>query len=102
VAVSGSARLVGPVIRGVDREVADALIEAIEIDNPGADVMVEDRGGYVRIACPARCVVTRRSLESALGTEFRLAELERALAGFAGRMRFEGDDAVVWYLERED
>ena len=25
-----------------------------------------------------------------------------ALAGFAGRMRFDGDEAIVWYLERED
>jgi toluene monooxygenase system protein D len=80
---------------------AEALIEAIERDNPGAGVRVEDRGGYVRIGCRRRCVVTRRSLEDALGETVRLSELEPALAGFAGRMRFDGDDAIVWYLERE-
>jgi toluene monooxygenase system protein D len=98
---SESERLVGPVIRGIDRDIAEALIDAIERDNPGADLRVEDRGGYVRIGCPERCVVTRRSLEDALGETVRLAELEPALAGFAGRMRFDGDDAIVWYLERE-
>jgi toluene monooxygenase system protein D len=100
-ATNESEHLVGPVIRGVDHDMADALIEAIERDNPKAAVRVEDRGGYVRIGCPGRCVVTRRSLEEALGEPFRLSELEPSLASFAGRMRFEGDDAIVWYLERE-
>jgi len=31
-----------------------------------------------------------------------LAELEPALAGFAGRMRTVGDEVLEWYLERED
>jgi toluene monooxygenase system protein D len=100
--MSESERLVGPVIRGVNQDIAEALIEAIERDNPGTGVRVEDRGGYVRIGCPGRCVVTRRSLEDVLGETVRLSELEPALAGFAGRMRFEGDEAIVWYLERED
>jgi toluene monooxygenase system protein D len=37
-----------------------------------------------------------------LGRPFRLAELEPSLSGFAGRMRSEGDEALEWYLERED
>ena len=100
--MSQSERMVGPVVRGMDGDIAEALVAAIERDNPGADVRVEDRGGYVRISCPARCVVTRRSLEDVLGHAIRLSELEPALAGFAGRMRFDGDEAIVWYLERED
>ena len=39
--------LVGPVIRS--RELADAVIEAVEQDNPASVVTVLDRGGYVRI-----------------------------------------------------
>jgi toluene monooxygenase system protein D len=99
---SDSERLVGPVIRGVDQDIADALIEAIRKDNPDADVRVEDRHGYVRIACPGRCRVTRGSLEEALGEPMRLSELEPAMASFAGRMKLEGDQAIVWYLDRED
>ncbi len=39
-------KMVGPVIRGADADLADAVIEAIEADNPGAEVQVEDAGGY--------------------------------------------------------
>ncbi len=45
-------KMVGPVIRGADADLADAVIEAIEADNPGADVPVEDAGGYIRISVP--------------------------------------------------
>ncbi len=45
-------KMVGPVIRGADADLADAVIEAIEADNPGADVQVEDAGGYIRIGVP--------------------------------------------------
>jgi toluene monooxygenase system protein D len=56
----------------------------------------------VRIHVPQCCRVTRKSLEAALGRPFRLAELEPSLSGFAGRMRYHGDEALEWYLERED
>jgi toluene monooxygenase system protein D len=96
------ARLVGPVIRGVDRRIADAVVDAVIADNPEAEVSVEDHGGYVRISCPSRCRLTRASLEEALDEPFPLPQLEPALSAFAGRMRYIGDDEVEWYLERED
>lgn len=86
----------------MDQDIIEALRTAIEADNPEADVLYEDLGGYVRIHAPRRCRVTRKSLEAALGRSFRLAELEPALSGFAGRMRFVGDEVLEWYLERED
>jgi toluene monooxygenase system protein D len=95
-------KLVGPVLRGMNQDVIEALITAIEAGNPEAELLYEDRGGYVRIHTPWRCRVTRKDLEAALGRSFRLAELEPALAGFAGRMRTVGDEALEWYLERED
>jgi len=95
-------KLVGPVLRCVDQGIIDALLTAIEADNPGGELLYEDHGAYVRIHTPSRCRVTRKSLELALGRSFRLAELEPSLAGFAGRMRFVGDDVLEWYLERED
>ena len=94
-------KMVGPVIRGADAELADAVIEAVEADNPDAEVVVEDTGGYVRISVPQRCRLTQASLEDALGRSFPLAKLEPSLSGFAGRMRL-GDDEVIWYLERQD
>jgi toluene monooxygenase system protein D len=98
---NGHQKMVGPVIRGADSELAEAVIDAIEADNPGTDVVVEDAGGYIRIGCPQRCRLTRASLEEALGHSFELSKLEPSLSAFAGRMKAT-DDEVLWYLERRD
>jgi toluene monooxygenase system protein D len=96
-------KLVGPVMRGTDRVMSDAVIEAIELDNPGAEISVEDQGGYVRIGIAQRCLLTRASMEEALGRDhFKMSELEQSLSAFAGRMRWLSDDEVEWYLDRED
>jgi len=99
--MSTHVKMVGPVVRGMDSALADAVIEAIQDDNPGVDVDVDDQGGYIRIGTPQRCLLTRTSLEAALGRTFALHRLEPSLAGFAGRMTVS-DDEIVWYLERED
>lgn len=94
-------KMVGPVVRGMDANLAEAVIAAIETDNPEAEVLVDDQGGYIRIGTPTRCRLSRASLEEALGRTFHLHQLEPSLAGFAGRMQLT-DDEVVWYLERQD
>lgn len=94
--------LVGPVVRGFDPDVVDTLLEAIEQDNPGRAILVDDRSGYVRIHAPRRLRVTRASLEQAAGHPIALPSLEPAIAGFAGRMKYMGDDELVWYLDQED
>ncbi len=91
---------VGPIMRGVDGELCDAVINAIEDDNPDSDVEVDDQVGYVKITTPWRCRLTRASLERELGRSFRLADIETNLAGFAGRI-IVGDDEIVWHLDRE-
>lgn len=99
--MTASQKRVGPVIRGVEGELAEAVAAAIEMDNPEADVLVDDQGGYVRISVPHRCVLTRRSLEEQLGRDFPLSDLEPALSAFAGRVK-QTEDQYVWYLERQD
>lgn len=99
--MSTQTKMVGPVVRGMDATLAEAMITAIENDNPDLVVDVDDQGGYIRITTPGRCVLTRASLEDALGKPMPLHQIEPQLAGFAGRMQV-GDDDVVWYLERED
>ena len=94
--------LVGPVVRGFDPDIVEALQTAIEKDNPGAPILFEDHAGYVRIHAPRRLRVTRASLEEAAGRSLPLAALEPAIASFAGRMSYIGDDELVWYLTRED
>jgi toluene monooxygenase system protein D len=95
-------KLVGPVVRGFDPDIVSAVTEAIYTDNPDADIVVDDHAGYVRIHAPRFLRVTRASLESAAGQAFPLATLEPALVGFAGRIRYVGDDELHWYLDRED
>ena len=99
--MSDKGKLVGPVIRGMDGELAEAVIAAVERDNPESEVVVDDQGGYVRINTHKRCVLTRVTLEDELGRSFPLNRLEPALASFAGRVS-TSDDEFVWYLERED
>ncbi|MEI6372673.1 MAG: MmoB/DmpM family protein [Actinomycetes bacterium] len=94
-------KYVGPVVRGFDPDLADAMIAAIEEDNPGREVIVDDRGGYIRVSVSQECRLTRASLVDALGRDFALSELEPSLSGFAGRMRLD-ENEVIWYLERED
>jgi toluene monooxygenase system protein D len=94
-------KMVGPVVRGLDPQLAEAVITAIETDNPDVEVVVEDEGGYIRIVTPQFCRLTRASLEDAMGRTFQLYQLEPQLAGFAGRMKTT-DDEIVWFLERQD
>jgi toluene monooxygenase system protein D len=95
-------QLVGPVVRGFDPDIVDALHTAIEKDNPGVELFVEDRAGYVRIHAPRELRVTRASVAEALGRPIDLPSLEPAIASFAGRMKYVGDDELVWYLTREE
>lgn len=92
--------LVGPVMRGVDGEMIEAVISAAEIDNPGQEISVDDRGGYVRVHAPGRLRLTRSTMEQVLGRTFPLSELEPSLSAFAGRIE-QGDDELVWSLRNQ-
>ncbi len=94
-------RMVGPVLRGTDQYKIDSVVEAIVMDNPGKEVIVDDEGGYVRVSCATRCRLTRKSLEISLGEPFELSDLEPMLSGFAGHISYLSDDEVSWYLEGE-
>ncbi|MEA2251853.1 MAG: toluene monooxygenase system protein [Solirubrobacteraceae bacterium] len=90
--------LVGPVLN--DREMYEAVVEAAEDDNPGVELFVEDQEGYFRVHAPQRLRLTQASLENALGRSFRLGELEPYLSSFGGRLKQEGEDELIFYLER--
>jgi toluene monooxygenase system protein D len=79
-------KLVGPVIRGVDEDIINAVIDAAEQDNPDKEIDIDDRGGYVRVQADHSMVLTRSSLEAALG-----------LVSFAGRLTTE-DEKWEWAL----
>jgi MmoB/DmpM family protein len=87
--------LVGPVIRVGN--LAEAVIEAVEADNPDRDVLVLDRDDYVRIHTSGRCRLTQASLERSLGQPYQLAALEIDMPSFKGRLSTRIDEYVWFY-----
>ena len=89
--------LVGPVIRS--GALAEAVIDAVEADNPGRDVMVLDREDYLRIHTANECRLTKVSLERFLGQAYQLAALEIDMPSFKGRLRTRTDE-YVWFYDQ--
>src|ERR1700721_3844978 len=87
---------VGPVLQS--GSVANAIILAIKDLNQ--DVLVVDRGAYVRVLVPQCCVVTRSAIEKHLGRPFRFpGELEIVMSAFKGSLQLNQDDAA-WRFAR--
>jgi len=87
---------VGPVLQS--GPVASAIIAAIEDLNQ--DVMVVDRGAYVRVLVPRCCIVTRSAIEKHLGRPFRFpGELETVMSAFKGSLQLSQNEAA-WRFAR--
>lgn len=87
---------VGPVLTSGDP--ARAVVAAIRELN--AQVRVEDRGSYLRVLVPRRCVVTRSAIEHAIGHPFLLpVDLEPLMPAFKGILQMN-DERAEWSLER--
>jgi hypothetical protein len=94
--VAGIYDRVGPVLQS--GTVANAIVAAIRDLNQ--DVLVLDRGAYVRVLVPKCCVVTRSAIEKHLGRPFRFpGELETVMSAFKGFLELNQDDAA-WRLAR--
>lgn len=83
---------VGPVL--IASDVGNALVTALRELNPAA--LVHDRGAYLRVLVPGRCVLTRDAVERVLGHAVDLrAELERTMPSFKGKLSID-DDHAAW------
>ena len=81
---------VGPVLQS--GAVANAIVAAIKDLNQ--DVMIVDRGAYIRVLVPKYCVVTRCAIEKHLGRSFRFpGELEAVMSAFKGSLQLNQQDA---------
>ncbi len=88
---------VGPIVRAGD--VALAVAEAAEIDNPDKEIKVLDQTAYLRISCEQEMIIRRETIEECLGKNFEMRELEINMASFAGQI--EGtSDSVRFYFEK--
>jgi hypothetical protein len=77
---------VGPVLMA--GPVAQAVILAIRELSPAVSVL--DRGSYVRVSAPGRCLLDRSLLEKHLGRAFLLpGDLEAVMPAFRGRLTID-------------
>ena len=88
---AAAADRVGPVLE--NSEVARAIIAAIRERVPGVEV--QDRGAYLRVLAPDRCVVERSAIERVLGRPFRLpGDLEAVMPSFKGAFQVDSEQAT--------
>jgi toluene monooxygenase system protein D len=86
---------VGPVLHA--GALTNAIVAAIRDLN--SDVIVVDRGAYLRVLVPRTCMVTRVSIEKHLGRPVRFpGELETVMSAFKGTIRLTQEEAV-WQLK---
>ncbi len=91
----GPDELVGPVL--IAGEVAAIVVAAIRELN--REVIVRDRGSYLRVLVPGRCIVTRQAIERELQRGFHLpGDLEQIMPSFQGLLRMDAEQAV-WSSE---
>jgi toluene monooxygenase system protein D len=85
---------VGPVLQKGPS--ADAVIAAIRELN--REVIVVDRGSYLRVLSPRRCRVTSAAVAGHAGVPFTLpSDLELVMSSFKGSFEVSEDEAV-WKL----
>ena len=83
---------VGPIL--IPGDAADAVISALRERHP--DLLVEDRGGYLRVSRPALCELLRAAVEARLGEAFALpSALEAIMPSFQGRLMVS-DTKAIW------
>ena len=90
---------VGPVL-GMSDDV-DAIVAAIEDDNPDREVTIVDQGAYTRVSGDGELRVTRESIQRHLGRDFEMRQLEGLMPAFAGRIDVTSQE-VRWRLTSEN
>lgn len=86
---------VGPVLQA--GALTNAIVAAIRDLN--TEVIVVDRGAYLRVLAPRICTVTRVGIEKHLGRPMRFpGELETVMSAFKGAIQLTEDQAV-WQVK---
>jgi hypothetical protein len=88
---------VGPVLRR--NELAERVVDAIKALNP--EVKIVDRGAYLRVLVPFRCVLTRQAVEQQTGHPFSMrGQLEAIMPSFKGLFSIDEECATWEFQER--
>jgi phenol hydroxylase P2 protein len=76
-----------------DSEDTRALVEAIEEDNPDADLL--RMPGLVRIQAPKEVVIRRETVEQRMGREWETHEFQMNIVSYSGHIADWDDDQIV-------
>jgi phenol/toluene 2-monooxygenase (NADH) P2/A2 len=76
-----------------DSEDTRALVEAIEEDNPDADLL--RMPGLVRIQAPKAVVIRRETVEQRMGREWETHEFQMNIVSYSGHIADWDDDQIV-------
>jgi phenol/toluene 2-monooxygenase (NADH) P2/A2 len=85
------ARLVGIDLQ--DSEESRALVDAIEEDNPDANLTRIP--GIVKIQTPGQLVIKRETVEQRMGREWETHEFQVAIVSYSGNIAEWDDDQIV-------
>ena len=85
------ARLVGVDLQ--DSEDTRALVDAIEEDNPHANLT--RMPGIVKIQTPGQLVINRETVEQRMGREWETHEFQVAIVSYSGNIAEWDDDQIV-------
>lgn len=88
---------VGPILR--QGELAKAVADAAELDNPGKTISIDDKVAYVRVQAEDEMVIRRATVEEMLGRPFLMRDLEVDLSSFAGRIE-TNPEYVRFYFQK--
>ena len=84
-------RLVGVDLQ--DSEESRALVEAIEEDNPNADLT--RMPGIVKVTTPGQLVINRETVEQRMGREWETHEFQVAIVSYSGNIAEWDDDQII-------
>ena len=85
------ARLVGVDLQ--DSEDTRALVDAIEDDNPEANLI--RMPGIVKIQTPGQLVINRETVEERMGREWETHEFQVAIVSYSGNIAEWDDDQII-------
>ena len=94
--VENDTKMAGPLLRG--GEIAFAVIEAIELDNPNKKIVIDDHRTYLRVEADGGITIRKKTMEIVLGRPFQMHELEVNLTGFSGQIGTH-EDYIRWYFK---
>ena len=86
---TADSRFVGPVMKA--GEIGEAVIEAIQEDNEGRTIEIEEHESYYRVKVQGECVVRFETVSEMLGRDVLLSDIESSMPAFEGFIRTDSE-----------